>query len=222
MVRFLDEKLEPLTLVEIINMKILAKLPIAIVMAVLSACSSGGNKADAAKDSSSVNKMAEIAADTVTANKGLLLVPGTSAGKLSIGQDAREAYVTLGKADAGDAAMQKSVAIWYTDHDPKSYATAIYTVRDTGDNPSALIRQIRVTSPAFKTADAIGVSSTLGEIQKKYTLNKITDVTDSGTSLELYDSMAGIAFETDGKGICRAVIIHKADEGLKLTSLPLR
>jgi hypothetical protein len=203
-------------------MKILTKFSVAVVIALLSACSPGGEKADTAKDSSTVDTLTNMSADSVRTNQGLLLVPGSSAGKLSIGQDAREAYAELGKADAGDAAMQKSVAIWYKDHDPKSYATAIYTVRDTGANPSALIRQIRVTSPAFKTADAIGVSSTLGEIQKKYTLNKITDVTDSGTPLELYDSMAGIAFETDSKGICRAVIIHKADEGLKLTSLPLR
>jgi hypothetical protein len=186
-------------------MKILTKFSVAVVIALLSACSPGGEKADTAKDSSTVDTLTNMSADSVRTNQGLLLVPGSSAGKLSIGQDAREAYAELGKADAGDAAMQKSVAIWYT-----------------GANPSALIRQIRVTSPAFKTADAIGVSSTLGEIQKKYTLNKITDVTDSGTQLELYDSMAGIAFETDSKGICRAVIIHKADEGLKLTSLPLR
>ncbi|MBC7565480.1 MAG: hypothetical protein H7223_00775, partial [Pedobacter sp.] len=161
-------------------------------------------------------------ADTIAPNPFLLLVPGTSAGKIGIGRDAKEAYADLGKADAGDAAMQKSVAIWYKDHDPKSYATSIYTVRDTGENPAAIIQQIRVTSPAFKTTDGIGVSSTLEAIQKKYSITKLTDVTDGKVVLEMYDSLTGIAFETDSKGICRAVIIHRANEGLKTTSLPLR
>jgi hypothetical protein len=130
-------------------------------------------------------------------------------------------YALLGKADAGDAAMQKSVAIWYKDHDPKSFATSIYTVRDTGDNPAARIQQIRVSSPSFSTKDSIGVTSQLAAIQKKYVVTKLTDVTNEGDMLEIYDSLKGIAFEIKN-GICTAVIIHKANENLKTTSLPLR
>jgi hypothetical protein len=219
----LDEKHELPTLVENHPMKKLTKIiPVALTIGVLSACSAGGDKGATAQDSLIVDTIASETPDTVEANKDLLLQPGSSAGKISIGQDAEQVYALLGKADAGDAAMQKSVSIWYEDHNPNSYATAIYTVRDTGDKPAARIQQVRVTSPAFKTADAIGVSSSLEEIKKKYKVKKVTDVTDSGAPLEMYDSMAGIAFETDTKGICKAVIIHNANEALKTTSLPLR
>jgi hypothetical protein len=219
----LDEKHELPTLVENHPMKKLTKvIPVALIIGVLSACSGGSDKGATAQDSLIVDTIAGGTPNSVEANDDLLLQPGSSAGKIIIGQNAEKVYALLGKADAGDAAMQKSVSIWYKDHNPKSYATAIYTVRDTGDNPAAGIQQVRVTSPAFKTADAIGVSSSLEEIKKKYRITKVTDVTDSGAQLEMYDSLAGIAFETDNKGICKAVIIHKANESLKTTSLPLR
>jgi len=192
------------------------------VLTVLSACSSGGEKSPTQEHLSNKGSLA-ISSDKKTAvNQELLLLPGISAGKVKLGQDAKEIYAKLGKADAGDASMQKSVSIWYKNHDQESYSTSIYTVRDTGDNPAAKIQQVRVTSPEFKTEEGIGVSSTLELIQQKYSVTKLTGITDGGRELVIYDSMAGIAFETDIKGICKAVIIHRANESLKTTSLPLR
>jgi hypothetical protein len=186
------------------------------------ACSGDQSKSTKAQEQTVKDTIATSSADTSGNDQSLLLVPGKSAGKVNIGQNAEEVYVLFGKADAGDAAMQKSVAIWYKNHDPKSLSTSIYTVRDTGDNPAARIKQVRVTSPKFKTKENIGVSSTLGEIQNKYSVTKLTDVTGRGEVLEMYDHLAGIAFEVDSKGICKAIIIHSANEGLKPTSLPLR
>ena len=192
------------------------------VLIVLSACSSGGEKSPTQEHLSSKGSLA-ISSDKKTAvNQELLLLPGISAGKVKLGQDAKEVYAKLGKADAGDASMQKSVSIWYKNHDQESYATSIFTVRDTGDNPAAKIQQVRVTSPELKTEEGIGVSSTLELIKQKYSVTKLTDITDRGRVLVIYDSRAGIAFETDIKGICKAVIIHRANESLKTTSLPLR
>jgi len=192
------------------------------VLIVLSACSSGGEKSPTQEHLSSKGSLS-ISSDKKTAvNQELLLLPGISAGRVKLGQDAKEVYAKLGKADAGDASMQKSVSIWYKNHDQESYSTSIYTVRDTGDNPAAKIQQVRVTSPEFKTEEGIGVSSTLELIKQKYSVTKLTDITDRGRVLVIYDSMAGIAFETDIKGICKAVIIHRANESLKTTSLPLR
>jgi len=189
---------------------------------VLSACSSGDAESPTQEHLSGKGSLA-ISSDKKTAvNQEQLLFPGISAGKVKLGQDAKEVYAKLGKADAGDASMQKSVSIWYKNHDQESYATSIYTVRDTGDNPAAKIQQVRVTSPEFKTEEGIGVSSTLELIKQKYSVTKLTDITDRGRVLVIYDSMAGIAFETDIKGICEAVIIHRANESLKTTSLPLR
>ena len=191
-----------------------------IVVAFMTACSNEQSDSSVAQDSTTVIA-ANPKVDSVAVDRALLLIPGVSAGKVAIGQDAEEVYTLLGKADAGDAAMQKSVAIWYKDHDPKSFATSIYTVRDTGDNPAARIQQIRVSSPSFSTQDLIGVSSKLEAIQKKYEVTKLTDVNTDGSMLEIYDSLKGIAFEIKD-GICKAIIIHKANENLKTTSLPLR
>jgi hypothetical protein len=191
-----------------------------ILITFLSACSNEPGNSSVNQDSTTV--IADNPkADSSAIDQTLLLVPGISAGKVSIEQDAEEVYALLGKADAGDAAMQKAVAIWYKDHEPKSFATSIYTVRDTGDNPAARIQQIRVSSPSFSTKDSIGVTSKLAAIQKKYLVTKLTDVTNEGDMLEIYDSLKGIAFEIKN-GICTAVIIHKANENLKTTSLPLR
>ena len=191
-----------------------------IVVTFMTACSDEQSDSSVAQDSTTVIA-ANPKVDSVAVDKALLLIPGVSAGKVAIGQDAEEVYTLLGKADAGDAAMQKSVAIWYKDHDPKSFATSIYTVRDTGDNPAARIQQIRVSSPSFSTQDSMGVSSKLEAIQKKYEVTKLTDVNTDGSIFEIYDSLKGIAFEIQD-GICKAIIIHKANENLKTTSLPLR
>ena len=199
--------------------KVILSLSVPIV---LNACSSGDAESPTQEHLSSKGSLA-ISSDKKTAvNQEQLLLPGISAGKVKLGQDAKEVYAKLGKADAGDASMQKSVSIWYKNHDQESYSTSIYTVRDTGDNPAAKIQQVRVTSPELKTEEGIGVSSTLELIKQKYSVRKLTDITDRGRVLVIYDSMAGIAFETDIKGICKAVIIHRANESLKTTSLPLR
>lgn len=205
-------------------------IPLVVLVATFAACSSDQSKSTDLKDSASVvdssvdinDSSATSAPDTAVIEQSLMIIPGKSAGNISIGQDAKEVYSALGKADAGDAAMQKSVAIWYKNHNPKSYSTSIYTARDTGENPAALIRQIRVSDPEFQTNKGVGPSSTLADIQKKYSIVKLTDITENGIALEIYDSLEGIAFEMDDKGICKAIIVHDANESLKATSLPLR
>lgn len=167
-----------------------------------------------------------VDADTLntldTLNKETLLIPGISAGDIKINEEAESVYKILGKPDSGDAAMQKAVAIWYEKHDPKSYTTAIYMVRDTGDNPPARIRQIRVTSPEFKTQSGIGVHSTLADIQGTFTIRLLTGVPDDSDAFQIFDSPAGIAFELNKNLKVTAVLIHPANEELKATYLPLR
>ena len=155
-------------------------------------------------------------------DEDLLIIPGVSAGKIKIDENAAPLYELFGKPDAGDAAMQKAVAIWYDDHDPAAYAKSIYSVRDTGDNPIARVRQIRVTSPEYKTKTGIGVNSSLTEIQGEFTVKKVPDYPASAAKEALFYSSSGIAFEIDTNMRCRAVLIHPAGEELKTTSLPLR
>ncbi len=152
-----------------------------------------------------------------------LLVPGQSAGKISINTDANEAMALLGKPDAGDSAMQKSVAIWYKDHDPKSYVTAIYSMRSTTtENPPLVIQQVRVTSPGFMTQEGVGITSSLETIKSKYSLSQLDNIEAGGKKYAMYDSTKGISFEIDDKGVCTAVIIHKGGEALKGTYLDIR
>ena len=166
--------------------------------------------------------VANVPIDIDTLNKETVLIPGMSAGPIKLNEDAGPIYKTLGKPDAGDAAMQKAVAIWYENHDASSYATAIYTVRDTGDNPAARVKQIRITSPEFKTQSDIGVNSTLADIQGTFTIKQVTGAPASSTAFQLFDSPEGIAFEIGKDLKCSAVLIHPANEELKATNLPLR
>jgi len=158
------------------------------------------SQAGAENDSS---QQTEVSADW-------LLTPGVSAGKTVINSDAAGVYKRLGKPDAGDAAMMKSVAIWYSNHDSTAHSTAIYTAIDAGNDTAARVKQIRVTSPAFKTREGIQPSSFLSDIKKTYNKLKKTETYKSaGKIYTVYDSFEGIAFEIDPNEKCAAIVIHE-------------
>lgn len=140
-----------------------------------------------------------------------LIVPGKSIGQTSLGGNADSLIQKLGKPDKGDAAMGAQMMTWYARHDTSGYLTTVYSHRNMGgkDEIISRIKQIRITSPAFKTADHIGVGSTLSNLQKCYQLKAGTVPGGKDASLKLYDDVtAGIAFEVDASGACKAVIIH--------------
>lgn len=189
--------------------------PKLLLFAALAACNNSEHNTEVSV--SDTTKISQI-----KLNSDSLLIPGVSAGTIAINQNASEVFKILGKPDSSDAAMQKTVAFWYKGHDPKSTTFAIYTVRDTGSNPIARIKQIRVTSPEYRTEDGLGVSSPLSLLRKKIDLKKLNLSNSSGSNYDLYDSDKGIAFEIAPDGKCTAVIIHPANEPLKETYLPLR
>ena len=139
-----------------------------------------------------------------------LLVPGQSAGLTRLNENAETVYKKLGDPDGGDAAMQKAVAIWYTNHDSTNHSVAIYTAREPGVDPVARIRQIRITSPSFKTAEGVGPGSSLAQIQAAFNVKETEQYKDEGIAYKVYDSPKGIAFETGPGGGCVAVVIHEA------------
>jgi hypothetical protein len=143
-------------------------------------------------------------------DKAWLIIPSKSIGKTEINQNADLVFKNLGKPDGGDAAMGKSVAIWYANHDSTGHSTSIYTTRDMGNNPTALIRQIRVTSPVFKTKENLGAASDLSEIEKTFDLKVVESFMDSGKQYKIYDAKEGIAFEIGPNKKCVAVIVHEA------------
>ena len=160
--------------------------------------------------------------DSASREGDWLLEPGISAGKTAINEKADPVYARLGKADGGDAAMGKAIAIWYNNHDSTAHSIAIYTVRDTGDMPPARIKQIRVTSPAFKTKEGIHPGSTLDEIKKVYQVNRSEAYKSEGENYTVYSSKKGIAFEINAAGECVSVIIFEAGKPSATTYLKFR
>lgn len=193
----------------------------------VSSCTSNTNK-EVALSTDTVVKQNPII-DTLVATDPIdsisndwLLKPGIAAGNTTIGSDATAVYTRLGKADAGDAAMMKAVAIWYAGHDPKAHSLTIYTVRDTLTPPVARVKLIRVTAPKFKTSEGIGPSSYLSEIQKNIKVSKSESYTHGGQQYAVYDSPLGIAFEIGANQQCAGVIIHEPGNNKTGTYLKLR
>lgn len=157
--------------------------------------------------------------DTVN---GYTIVPGKAIGNTLINENMEEVYKLLGKPDEGDAAMQKAVAIYYRDHQPGNYATSILSERDTGEHPVAKVKQIRITSPAFKTVEGLRVGSSFEEINKAHKLKKVNTYTEKGTTYTVWDGGKGIAFETDAAKNCIAITVYPAGETYKEAYLNIR
>ncbi|CAM3695910.1 hypothetical protein MUGA111182_03590 [Mucilaginibacter galii] len=153
--------------------------------------------------------------DTTAANKPVpadkLIVPGKAIGQTALGEDAAEVFKRLGKPDGGDAAMGKALSIWYAGHDTTGYQTMIYTGRQMGTQDDvARVKQIRVTSPWFMTAEGIHNGSTLQQISKVYEVKKSATFTLKKEAYAIYRSAKGIAFEIDPQEICRGIILFDA------------
>lgn len=187
-----------------------------LISAGLLACTSKQERKKIYGDSISVirpdHKKASVDSITELYDQDWLLTPGKSAGKTLLNENAEEVYKRLGKPDGGDAAMGKSIAIWYSNHDSTLHSVAIYTARDMGNDPKALVTQIRVTSPLFKTKDGIHTTSTLDAIRKVFKVQKTEVYEDAGKNYTIYDSKSGISFEIDENESCAAIIIHKAGQ----------
>src|SRR3546814_11578027 len=84
--------------------------------------------------------------------------------------------------------MGKAELIWYADT-ASGYPLSIFTARDMGNDETARIQQIRVTAPAFETAESIRVGATLADIRNHYRV----------TAVETYDQGG----EKIGRASCR-------------------
>jgi hypothetical protein len=152
-----------------------------------------------------------------------LLIPGIAAGNTKINSDAAPIFARLGKPDQENAAMMKAVAIWYANHDTNAHSIGIYTARGTDSGAVAAIKQIRVTSPSFKTTAVVNVTSTISFIKQSFKqLKQVETYTYSGKQYKVFDSSKGIAFEIAPDGTCVAVIIHQAGANKYGTYLKFR
>ncbi len=155
-----------------------------------------------------------------TENAGdLLLIPGQSVGSVALG-DADSVLDALGDPDFSDAAMGKAALIWYPEDEP-NHPISVFTARDMGNDETARIKQIRITSPRFKTRHSIGVGSSLRDISDNYPLQIVETYDQDGETHTVYNANEGIAFEVDTAYRCVAVVIHEPDVSIA-SYAPLR
>ncbi|MCY1485327.1 hypothetical protein D3C87_327320 [compost metagenome] len=143
-----------------------------------------------------------------------LIIPGKSIGLTQLGQNA-ETLLSLGKPDFSDAAMGKAWATWYS-KDGQKKELNIYTTYKDSEMKEKVIRQIRITSPEFKTSDKIATGKSLKDIQQSFPKVKlIGKYNANGKAVQLYDDAdSGIAFEIEND-LCIGIIIHET--GKKVT-----
>lgn len=166
---------------------------------------------------SATNKL--IASDTSTSQTvpaDRLIMPGKGIGHIMVNEDIETAIKLLGRPDSSDAAMGSALMVWFAKHDRKGYRTSVFAHRNMGGKDEAVsrIQKILISSPWFKTADGVGVGSSLAAIKKGYTVKSTLGYNTQTGKVEVYTDLdKGISFEVDKTGDkCVAVVVHKAHD----------
>jgi hypothetical protein len=137
-----------------------------------------------------------------------LIVPGKSVGHISLNQNTDSVLTTLGKPNHTDGAMGSSLLTWMGKGADSAARVSVFTQRDMGgpDESISRVKQIRVTSPQFKTAESISTRATLADLSAHYSIK----VVDHYKQLKVYDDLQhGIAFDVDSvTNRCVAISIH--------------
>ncbi|PTQ99977.1 hypothetical protein C8P68_102808 [Mucilaginibacter yixingensis] len=132
--------------------------------------------------------------------------PGKAIGHIVLFSDAGKSTAEWGEPDRKITSGDISVSTWYDEHDSTGHSLTIYagqltSKRHTVDN---VVKQIRITSPKYKTINDVRTGMTLAEIKTIYKL-----VPHQWAGRKVYDDVrAGIAFEFDGQNKCTAIIVH--------------
>ncbi len=187
------------------------KYLILLFLIVLFSCN-GKKEAETVPDKVENEKLTtEVAAE-------LLIVPGESIGNISINQKASELESILGQPDLSDAAKGKTWLTWFskisdsiTGNELNIY---IPYAADDANFKEKVVRQIRITSPDFKTSNGISTESNLAAIKAAFPNSTEVGIYDYETQnpVVVYDDIAsGIAFEIEDNK-CTGVIIHERDK----------
>lgn len=150
-----------------------------------------------------------------------LIIPGKSIGKVYLNERGDSIFSKLGRPDAGDAAMGKSVSVYKRKENGSEFK--IYYVTNMGapdEAPKAKL--FHTNSSFFATENNISVGSNLEEIKRYFPdVKHLAIITIEKDTLQLYDSeKEGIAFEINKENICRGITLHAAGEVLQPTYLP--
>ena len=178
-------------------------------------CNNSGKYQNTSKDST--RAVAEGPGKIIDEN--YLIVAGKSIGAISVGDSLQKVNRLFGNADAGDAAMGKAWAIWYTKH-PTTTKTSEFCIFSSYRDSSMKdknIKQIRTTSILYKTQDGFGIARTLEDTRAKYSSLKLvsTYLDDLKDTITIYDDAEqGIGFEfMNGKST--AVSVHKSNQPIQ-------
>jgi hypothetical protein len=149
----------------------------------------------------------------------LLIVPGKSIGRYYLGQNMLQVDSLKGKPDAGDAAMGKAWSIWYGKKSTigKRNEIAIYSGYADSAMKNKAVKQIRVISSRFETADGLNNGNLLSNFQVKYPDFLLVATyldTALGDTIQVFDSKAkGISVEFL-RDISRAITVHAKGKAL--------
>lgn len=179
----------------------------------ISACNSkeAKNETQQAIDSTQTTRKQESIAPNASTDTSAetLIIPGRSIGDIALNTDATSIFQKNGKPDAGDAAMGKATAEWKLAPDTAKYSIAIYTVRDMGNDTTALIKRIRVTAPQYKTKDGFGTSSLLRDLRSTFKLEKQKGYRRGQARIDVYADLSGVAFEIDEQQRCIGIVVYE-------------
>jgi hypothetical protein len=172
------------------------------------------------------------ATDTVVAKTSAippdkLVRAGKGIGKISLGSNAEEVGKLLGKPDFSDAAMGKAWLTWYSkkrdEHNNRNELNIFTTYADSTMR-TKVVKQIRVTSSFYLTADSLQVYNDLASIRQIYpdlVFEGKYKEQQGGREILLYDAIdQGIAFEVaeaNKQQICISMIVH--EPGRKVTEI---
>lgn len=165
--------------------------------------------------------------ETVTAAPAkpinLLVAPGQGIGNVMLEQPA-DALAHLGPADVSDSAMGKSWQTWYSKVDTAATGKLelnVYTEYRNNQLKEKVVRQIRVTSPDFKTAEGVSAGMPFMEIVESYPnlkwVGTFQHPSGNGTVEVFDDAPSGIAFEIRqhaGQKTCDALIVHPKEQAV--------
>jgi hypothetical protein len=157
------------------------------------------------------------AAATESASERITLTPGRSAGQINIGDADTAVRRHLGPPDLSDAAMGKAILVWHTKADDTIYPLSVFTARDMGNDETARIKQIRITSPQFETRNGLRPGVPLRELSIAYphALHIVETYEAGGQQYSVYDTREGIAFEVDSADVCTAIIIQEKGDATR-------
>ncbi|WP_419700858.1 hypothetical protein [Mucilaginibacter sp. NFX135] len=173
--------------------------------AALFACKQPAQKQNSADTTAQTADTAK--AKTAITNK--LITPGRSIGDIVLSGDVANVSQLLGRPDSSDAAMGSSLMVW---HKAGGYRTSVFAHRKMGDKDEIIsrIQKVLVNSPEYKTAEGLGVGSSLDEIKKSYNLKPTSDYQNKTGKVQVYTDLdKGISFEIDATGKCVGVVVHQ-------------